>query len=68
MRRCAEKLAERAQRVANLCVRLQIGWEVAPCPKSYPQPAVRMCGTWEDSGSGGELCLFWLVLRQAVTV
>lgn len=68
MRRCAEKLAECTRRVAKFCVLLQIGWEDAPCPKSYPRPAVLMCGTWEDSGSGGEAGLFWLVLRQAVPV
>lgn len=68
VRRCAEELAERTQRVAKLCVLLQIGWEDALCPKSYPQPTVPMCGTSEDSGSGGEVCLFWLILRQAVPV
>lgn len=65
-------LAECKQHFAKLCVVLQIGWEDAPCPKKYPQPAALIGGTSEDSGSGGEahgfVCLFWLVLRQGASV
>lgn len=48
------ELPERAQHVAKLCVLSQIGWEDAPCPKKYLQPAALIGGTSEDSGSAGE--------------